>query len=741
MADATIDMRLYQNRFETYGKDANPTKKRRSSGGGAITKSWPHETPTPAELAFAGFYYNPSPKAEDNVVCFHCHVKLDGWEIDDIPIREHLAHSPDCAWAVSTSVTLGNEDRDPLSEKLLAARLATFGTSWPYEKKRGWKCKSKKLAEAGWCMDPSMAGEDGTTCFYCNLSLDGWEPKDDPTEEHRKREPNCAFFALVERHASSRPKKSRARTSTASKASRLSIQSVQSTFSEAPSLMSLGDNGPELEGDTSIGTVTSTTSTAKGRKPAAKKGGRGKKKAVPEPAEDTMEMLTALEDSINVSHVDIEEPQTQVVEEVKPEPAKKATRGKGRSKKATAKANDVVEAMSQSQMDPTELEDKKPAPKAKRGKKRTSDGEEKVETPAPELAQSVADEPPAKAKKATKSTRGKKAKAAAEEEVRESQVMEVDVPELEPKEETAKPKRGRKPKATKAAKPPTPEPEPQIEPEPEAEPETEPEPVMEVDAEDESANFVVHGEEESEANFVVHEESEANFIVHNTEQDESDANFVVRSQSPPAQEFEPSPTPQKAPVARARTPQAAAPPSTTSTPHSARSHNSSDGENHPPSSNPPASRGPTTKQAPIIIPPAAPSPPAAITRPFESPAKTIRIPLAAHTPNRSPSRVSPQKLGTLKTTMPWAATDIETVFFPSEADGQENAGSGVARKLVELGGQLSSPEKKMTVEEWVRFQALKGEERLKEECERMVWLFEREGTRALGVLGGLEVSL
>lgn len=113
--------------------------------------------------------------------CFHCHVKLDGWEIDDVPIREHLAHSPDCAWAVCTSVTLGNEDRDPLSEKLLSARLATFGTSWPYEKKRGWKCKSKKLAEAGWCMDPSMAGEDGTTCFYCNLSLDGWEPKDDPT--------------------------------------------------------------------------------------------------------------------------------------------------------------------------------------------------------------------------------------------------------------------------------------------------------------------------------------------------------------------------------------------------------------------------------------------------------------------------------------------------------------------------------------------------------------------------------
>lgn len=37
-----------------------------------------------------------------------------------------------------------------------------------------------QLVEAGWCFDPSQEAEDGTTCFYCNLSLDGWEPKDNP---------------------------------------------------------------------------------------------------------------------------------------------------------------------------------------------------------------------------------------------------------------------------------------------------------------------------------------------------------------------------------------------------------------------------------------------------------------------------------------------------------------------------------------------------------------------------------
>lgn len=37
-----------------------------------------------------------------------------------------------------------------------------------------------KMVEAGWCYDPSPEFDDGVTCFYCNLSLDGWEPKDNP---------------------------------------------------------------------------------------------------------------------------------------------------------------------------------------------------------------------------------------------------------------------------------------------------------------------------------------------------------------------------------------------------------------------------------------------------------------------------------------------------------------------------------------------------------------------------------
>jgi len=63
---------------------------------------------------------------------------------------------------------------------MVEARRATFGDMWPYESKKNWKCKVKKLVEAGWCYDPSPDVSDGVTCFYCKLSLDGWEPKDNP---------------------------------------------------------------------------------------------------------------------------------------------------------------------------------------------------------------------------------------------------------------------------------------------------------------------------------------------------------------------------------------------------------------------------------------------------------------------------------------------------------------------------------------------------------------------------------
>lgn len=100
-------------------------------------------------MAHAGFYYNPYETNPDNTTCFLCHRALDGWEEEDNPITEHLKHANDCGWAVMMDIQQHSsnpaEIEDPTSDKIREARLATFGTSWPHDGKRGWVCQSEKV--------------------------------------------------------------------------------------------------------------------------------------------------------------------------------------------------------------------------------------------------------------------------------------------------------------------------------------------------------------------------------------------------------------------------------------------------------------------------------------------------------------------------------------------------------------------------------------------------------------------
>ena len=50
---------------------------------------------------------------------------------------------------------------------------------------------------------------------------------------------------------------------------------------------------------------------------------------------------------------------------------------------------------------------------------------------------------------------------------------------------------------------------------------------------------------------------------------------------------------------------------------------------------------------------------------------------------------------------------------------------------------LTSPEKKLTVEQWIQSNAQRGEEKLRNDCERLVGRFEDQGVRALRVLEGI----
>lgn len=270
-----------ESRLATY----EPPTKRSKLG-------WPHKTPTPEDLAKAGFYYKPSKSSNDNTICYLCDRQLGGWEPDDDPIEEHMKHSPECGWAIlMTAARDVKQDadamEDPTGQLLEDARRATFAIGWPHESKRGWRCKTEKMVEAGWYFTPVAEGEDYVSCVYCKLSVDGWEPKDDPFEEHHRRSPNCIFFHFAGSTApAKRPKakKGRAsRTSRTSKAStRLSSQSTTQDMTMLSEAASTAPNQiPDLEdsidgSETSNMSMMSTASTAttKGKRKGA--GGRAK---------------------------------------------------------------------------------------------------------------------------------------------------------------------------------------------------------------------------------------------------------------------------------------------------------------------------------------------------------------------------------------------------------------------------------------------------------------------------------
>lgn len=138
---------------------------------------------------------------------------------------------------------------------------------------------------------------------------------------------------------------------------------------------------------------------------------------------------------------------------------------------------------------------------------------------------------------------------------------------------------------------------------------------------------------------------------------------------------------------------------------------SSDAENHPPSMK-------------------ASAPRAQLSSPSKN--TSVRFPLGTSTPSPSKRNASP---GKLKSSHPWVPIDIDEILVASVSD-KEN--TGLQSALGNLKGELETPEKKMTVEEWIMWNAKNGEERLKRECERLVGQFEKEGARAMRALEGIE---
>lgn len=117
--------------------------------------------------------------------------------------------------------------------------------------------------------------------------------------------------------------------------------------------------------------------------------------------------------------------------------------------------------------------------------------------------------------------------------------------------------------------------------------------------------------------------------------------------------------------------------------------------------------------------------------------RIILAPVAMTPQQSSPARRN--AVAGLQSTTPWRPVDLDLMFTPAPGTQENKENNGVAR-LLHKGRDLTSPERQMTVEEWIYHNAGLAEQKLKVECEDMVGRFEREGSRALRVLEGLIVE-
>ncbi|KZT20916.1 inhibitor of apoptosis repeat-containing protein [Neolentinus lepideus HHB14362 ss-1] len=187
-------MQVLQDRIDSF-KPKRTTKKSSSS------QKWPHSASfkaIPQSLAEAGFYFTPWSEDKDNVTCYMCKKQLNDWDKEDDPFNVHWEKCRDsCAWA---AVRCGLEEdvdgegnfiatdpkRLPTSKAMEKARLETFRAfeSWPHDAVKGHGANSKKMAKAGFVYTPQSDGDDTASCLYCDISLSGWDPEDEPMCVH-----------------------------------------------------------------------------------------------------------------------------------------------------------------------------------------------------------------------------------------------------------------------------------------------------------------------------------------------------------------------------------------------------------------------------------------------------------------------------------------------------------------------------------------------------------------------------
>ncbi|PGH09212.1 hypothetical protein AJ79_05741 [Helicocarpus griseus UAMH5409] len=823
---SAVGMETVAARLATFYASHESAPKGRPSGTKATKYvTWPHERPTPEDLAHAGFYYRPTPLSPDNAACFQCERALDGWEEEDDPITEHLKHSNECGWAIMMDIVRQSsnpaEIEDPTSPRIVEARRATFGSRWPHDGKRGWVCKTEKLVEAGWFFCPSEESDDFVSCAYCKLSLDGWEPKDDPYDEHYRRSSDCSFFQF----ASKKPKSTRGTKTRTSKASRLSTQSVATTVSDEATV----DYDDEMDHST---LSQSTNKAPKATKKTAKSKGRKTKSKKGDPVEVS-------------SQADVESNNGDAAEASRP---KRATRGKKRNSDAMNEADDVEDGRD----DAVQSE---PPTKRRATRSESTGANHGAELASDEQFVDTEEQQPPRARKSKRSSSKTRKPSTASKASMKSKIpddseidaqleagLSADVGAYEdeqidshttnkphmPSTSTAsgpppaqglintsdievepntKPQKGQRKKPVTKKKPaakknsharaeeePTSTNTDKVEAvtyKPTRDTLEPPKQTTQADVEMEDAG--IPEDEEDNGTRAVQQKPVPKKVgrpkgsTGNTkkskkqQQQQQNEPIVVEEAAPIPSDLHQSPIPSKTKpepqrkevkttdisskgrdsgidpesqhsntIPRKVAFKASGKQERSSTRSAAQQRLNSPGMIDRPSDRiVRASNNPMSPNARVHG--STPSPPPQSSdaenrppssrpsnRPQSSTSKpyTAFVPLATSTPIASPSK--PRALpGQLVTSHPWEPVDPEEIFI-SDSPNKENA--NINDILHSINGDLTSPERKMTVEEWIMWNAKNGEAKLRSECERLVGIFEREGGKAMMALEGIECT-
>ncbi|KAK2041401.1 AT hook domain-containing protein [Colletotrichum somersetense] len=728
---------------------------------------WPHEGKRGwknkiKQLAEAGWKYTPSIEYNDMATCTYCELALDGWEQNDKPMDEHFSRSPSCPYFALVdqyAATRKPKGKGARGSKTAASRLSVQSVATAASDITSMTDVPAEYDDSV-LTTSTMGGKKGARAKKASTASKGRKTKakkDEPVEVVEDE-------AMPQEEAPPPPKPARGRKRTSDEVDESALN-----VSEAPAPKKRTARGrgkttadssmvEQSQQDSSIADAPQPAKASKGRKTANASGTKGSRKASGTSQRSTASVASSRaapgafpEDDDEITRqleADLERPLTDdedIMQDSDSErnkvPAQKSKTKKSRAGNGTAASPEPSETREMFDTEPyVANEDDVDEEMKQLEAEMTIDEPEVVEVP--KKGRKAAGT--RKVSKQTKAQKAKSVKPPVEEDEPEmpakpAQTEEADAMEedelstatviTKPARTSTGKKRGRPSKASlasgasledasKAEEVEVVEPEAEAQAEPKAEAETESAetsvrqsfasarqtPALtdqrdELGDEPEEAGEEVEEEREPEVGQEVEFEPEPEPTPRSAPKESSPAppsSPVIASSARHSLQHQQG-TPRISPAQSAR--QAAVSPSP--------SPQSSDAENQPPSSRPSSTSQKRVTHAPISSTPARPS----------SPCKR-------------------KALASLQSVTPWSPVDIDLIFGSPEKSDKRNP----VDRLLHKGSELTSPEKRMTVEEWIHYNADQAEAKLRQECEAMVSKFESEGSKAMNVLEGLIVE-